>query len=67
MGKTRLLRSHEQEPSGIDVGTTVLALIQLGYGKPIAERAVLALQEDGARDRSGFEEGIEEAFAIIRP
>jgi Holliday junction DNA helicase RuvA len=43
--------AHEQKPSGIDVrDDTVLALIQLGYAKPVAERAVLAaLQEDGER------------------
>ena len=43
--------AREQETSGIDVrDDTVLALIQLGYAKPVAERAVLAaLQEDGER------------------
>ena len=43
--------AREQDPSGIDVrDDTVLALIQLGYAKPVAERAVLAaLQEDGER------------------
>jgi len=43
--------AREQEISGIDVrDDTVLALIQLGYAKPVAERAVLAaLQEEGER------------------
>ena len=43
--------AREQEPTDIDVrDDTVLALIQLGYAKPVAERAVLAaLQEDGER------------------
>ena len=43
--------AREHEPSGVDVrDDTVLALIQLGYAKPVAERAVLAaLQEDGER------------------
>jgi Holliday junction DNA helicase RuvA len=45
------LVAREYEPSGIDVrDDTVAALIQLGYAKPVAERAVLAaLQEEGER------------------